>query len=345
MAIDRTAVACAADALIESTVVVSFTNVGHGLRRQLLGWSAEREARLDGRTAAVTGASAGVGLAAATELARRGASVHLLVRDADRGAQAAANISAATGNDQVGVLETDVSSLAGVRAAATRLAGEVERLDVLVHNAGALVGTRETTSDGLERMFATHVAGPFLLQAVLSGDATPSGDAAPAGPPPLRAGSRVVWVSSGGMYAEPLHLDDLQRERVPFDGPRVYAHTKRAQVALARSWAERLAPRGVVVHAMHPGWADTDGVAAALPTFHRVMGPWLRTPGEGADTIVWLATADEPGRCSGVFWHDRRPRPTDRLPWTRVSDDERRRLFDRVAALAGVDLAGAGEDD
>jgi NAD(P)-dependent dehydrogenase (short-subunit alcohol dehydrogenase family) len=236
------------------------------------------------------------------------------------------------------VIETDLASLDSVRAAAASLADSVERLDVLVHNAGTLTAVRDTTPDGLERMFATHLAGPFLLQAVLSGDDGAHDPAAA----PLRAGSRVVWVSSGGMYAEPLHLDDLQRERVPFDGPRIYAHTKRAQVALARTWAERLATRGVVVHAMHPGWADTAGVATALPTFHRVMGPWLRTPGEGADTIVWLATADEPGRSSGLFWHDRRPRPTDRLPWTRVGDDERRRLFDRVAALAGVAL---GIDD
>ncbi|MDY7102730.1 MAG: SDR family NAD(P)-dependent oxidoreductase [Actinomycetota bacterium] len=328
------AAARAADALIESTVVMSFTNLGHGLRQQLLGWRNEPERRLDGKTAAITGATSGVGLAAATELARRGASVHLLVRDPERGRRSAANIVAATGNEDVTVEVADLASLPSVRAAAAALAARVERLDVLVHNAGLLTPARETTDDGLERMFATHVAGPFLLQALLAGDPVAGGDAAGSDAPPLlRAGSRVIWVSSGGMYAEPLHLDDLQRHDVRFDGTRVYAHTKRAQVALARAWAERLAGDGVVVHAMHPGWADTPGVADALPTFHRVMGPWLRTPGEGADTIVWLASADEPGTCSGMFWHDRRPRPPDRLPWTRVSDDERRRLFDQVAAL------------
>jgi NAD(P)-dependent dehydrogenase (short-subunit alcohol dehydrogenase family) len=109
-----------------------------------------------------------------------------------------------------------------------------------------------------------------------------------------------------------------------------YARAKRAQVTLAELWAERLAPAGVAVHAMHPGWADTPGVERSLPTFRKVLGPLLRTAAEGADTLVWLAV--DPAAVagpSGRFWLDRRPRPVHRLAATRRADTpaERARLW------------------
>jgi hypothetical protein len=89
---------------------------------------------------------------------------------------------------------------------------------------------------------------------------------------------------------------------------------------------------------MHPGWADTPGVVDSLPTFHRVVGPFLRTPQQGADTMVWLAAAPEPGSVTGGFWLDRRRRRTVYLPWTRSGEDAAEHLWQRVAADAGVDL-------
>lgn len=100
-----------------------------------------------------------------------------------------------------------------------------------------------------------------------------------------------------------------------------YARAKRAQVTLAELWAERLRADDVVVHSLHPGWADTPGVARSLPTFHRIVGRFLRTPDQGVDTLVWLAADDgEPLRSTGRFWHDRRPRRTHRIPATRRTD-------------------------
>ena len=89
---------------------------------------------------------------------------------------------------------------------------------------------------------------------------------------------------------------------------------------------------------MHPGWADTPGLSSSLPRFYRLMRPLLRDPHEGADTIVWLATADrdEIDQRSGEFWHDRRPRPKHRLPWTRESRQERERLWAECARLGGL---------
>jgi NAD(P)-dependent dehydrogenase (short-subunit alcohol dehydrogenase family) len=128
------------------------------------------------------------------------------------------------------------------------------------------------------------------------------------------------------MYSEPLDVDRLEMPEAGYDGVVAYARAKRAQVTLAELMAERLAPRKVVVHSMHPGWAETPGVARSLPTFRKVMSPLLRTAEDGADTLVWLASDDgEPLAKSGLFWLDRRPRGLHRLGRTEKSDTESER--------------------
>ena len=112
-----------------------------------------------------------------------------------------------------------------------------------------------------------------------------------------------------------------------YRGSVAYARAKRAQVTLSEEWAKRLRDDGIVVHAMHPGWADTPGLETGLPGFRTLLGPILRTPQEGADTIVWLAAAEEPGRSTGRFWLDRRPRSTRKLVRTGATVDERARLW------------------
>ena len=98
-----------------------------------------------------------------------------------------------------------------------------------------------------------------------------------------------------------------------YSGTTAYARAKRAQVVLAEEWGKRLRDDRIAVHAMHPGWADTPGLETGLPGFRTVLGPILRSPEEGADTIVWLAAAEEPGRVTGKFWLDRAPRSTTKL--------------------------------
>ena len=118
---------------------------------------------------------------------------------------------------------------------------------------------------------------------------------------------------------------------------RVDGKTKRGQVILTELWAERLAGTGVVVNAMHPGWVDTPGVKDWSPAFQRIMRPLLRTPSEGADTIVWLAAADETETVSGGFWHDRELRPTHRSARTQESTEERAELWEALTRLSGWD--------
>ena len=147
--------------------------------------------------------------------------------------------------------------------------------------------------------------------------------------------ARIINVSSGGMYTQRIRVDDLESERGQFDGPAVYARAKRAQVILTEIWAKRLAGTGVVVHAMHPGWSDTPGVRSSLPRFYKATRPLLRTPAQGADTIVWLGAAAEPGHSSGRFWHDRRQRPTHLLPRTAETHQEREQLWAQCVHLSG----------
>jgi dehydrogenase/reductase SDR family protein 12 len=308
------------DRALDLTVVPGFSRVGYLARRT----GFEPLPRMEGRTVLITGATAGLGREAAQQCAGLGARVLVLARNESRGAQAVREIVTATGNPHVELVVGDLSSDASVRAAAADVQARVPALHALVNNAGVMSAAREVSVDGVELTFATNVLGPYLLTEALL--------------PLLQASApaRIVNVTSGGMLTQRLDLDDLQTERRSYDGPGAYARTKRAEMVLTAEWAQRLDGTGVVVHAMHPGWADTPGVQTSLPRFHTVMGPLLRTVQEGADTIVWLVAAAEPARSTGRLWHDRRVRAEHRLRRTRGGPDDGARLMAECAALAAT---------
>lgn len=311
------------DDLAEVLVLPSFTKIGFELRRRLFGWQDAESFPMNGRTVVITGPTSGLGRAAAGSFARMGARLVLVGRDAGRLGRTRAELLAESPDAAIATVIADMASLVSVRAAAAEILEREPRLDVIVDNAGTIVGTREMTADGFERTFATMVLGPFVLIARLLPRLDESPDA------------RIVAVTSGGMYTQALPLDDLGFEHGEYSGPRAYARAKRAQVALVREWARRLGGRGVVVNAMHPGWAATPGLAASLPGFYRLIGGQLRSAAQGADTILWLAAAPEARATSGRLFMDRRPRPFDRLPSTRLPATDRRRLWDQVLALTG----------
>jgi NAD(P)-dependent dehydrogenase (short-subunit alcohol dehydrogenase family) len=324
------------DDALEISVVGSFSRIGPSVRRRLYGWPQPAPWSLAGRTALVTGPTSGLGRAAAEALAGLGARVVLAGRNEARLIRFRDELVLRHGEDRFPIVVVDMGSLASVRSAAASITASEPRLDVVVDNAGAIFPERTESTDGIESTLALLTVGPFaLISDVL---------------PLLRRTnrSRVIAVTTGGMYAQRLDLDDLQYTRGTYDGTRAYARAKRAQVALVREWARRLAGNGVSFSAMHPGWVDTPGLAEALPAFHRFMGPLLRTPAQGVDTITWLATHPEPLTLSGRLLLDRRSRPFDRIPATRLSSADRRRLWDLVVGLAGgVDPAppGRGEHD
>lgn len=311
------------DGALELSVVGSFSRPGYCIRRRLFGWTDPAPGALEGGTVLVTGPTSGLGRAAAEDLAALGARVILVSRSRDKLEALQQELSGRYGQDRFPVVVADMSSLQSVREAVEQVRTQESRLDVLVDNAGAIFGERQVTDDGLEKTFATMVVGPFVLISGLLPMLEASGD------------GRVISVVSGGMYAQPLPLDDLQFERGSFNGTRAYARAKRASTALIREWSRRY--RGAVrFDAMHPGWADTPGLAESLPGFYGLMRPLLRSPAEGVDTVTWLATDMTEGRGDGNLYLDRRPRPFDRAPQTRLSAAQRRRLWDTVVELAAI---------
>jgi NAD(P)-dependent dehydrogenase (short-subunit alcohol dehydrogenase family) len=328
-------VSSALDTALDRTIAPGYSRIGFEIRRRL--WGDEHLPRLDGQTVAITGATSGLGESAAVGVAVLGATVLLLVRDRERGEGARARIAAAAGDasavrERLHLIECDVADRGSVRRGAEEILEHHPRVRVLINNAGVLPAERTLSPDGIELTFATNVVGPFLLTGLL----VPALAAA--------APARVINVSSGGMYSQRIKVDDLEMEHEAFDGVVAYARSKRAEVILAGMWAQRLRPLGIFAHSMHPGWVDTPGVQTSLPRFHRLTKPILRTPEQGADTIVWLAAAELPGIVTGGFWHDRRQRTKHVLGRTRETAAEREQLWRRCAELAGWDPV-VGIDD
>ena len=276
-------------------------------------------ASIRGRRIIVTGAGSGLGLATARELARRGADLVLVMRDATRARAVVQELREETGNAAIRYELADLAQMAAVDELASRLLREGRPVDVLVNNAGALFNTWGQTGEGLEQSFALLLLSPWRLTRALL--------------PLLRKANRarVVNVVSGGMYTQKLRVDKLEASPERYAGAAAYAHCKRALTVVTEEWARQWAEDGIAVNAMHPGWADTPGVKSALPGFHRLTRCILRTPQEGADTIVWLAVAREAGAVSGKLFLDREPHTTHLLARTREDPHEREKLLTALA--------------
>lgn len=313
------------DRLLDATVALSFDRSGF-IRHSRRFVPGDLEVDLSGQVVVVTGANSGIGRATALGLASRGAEVHMLCRNRERGEAAREELTQQTG----GALRLFVVDVADPESVAAYCADHgVARIDALIHNAGALVDERQLTDDGLELTLATHLVGPLRLTLGLLPRMTKPSPNSPA---------RIVWVSSGGMYPRRLSVDRLTRATGPFDGVTAYADVKRAQVVLSELLAERLDSTRVTSNAMHPGWAGTPGVVRALPRFERLTRQRLRTAEQGADTVIWLAASCSVAGDSGCFWFDRRAVPTHALPWTREAQEERSRLWDHAMNWAACDV-------
>ncbi|MCR9104541.1 MAG: SDR family NAD(P)-dependent oxidoreductase [Gammaproteobacteria bacterium] len=296
-----------------------FTRLGYRSSRRK--WK-PLSASMRGKHVVITGATSGIGLAAAQDIAARGAQLTLVARSEERARKTAAIIEAQTACPPINIELCDMASLADVHALADRLLGAGTPVDVLVNNAGALFNPRQETDEGFEKSFALLLLAPYVLTEKLH----PLLSAA--------AGARVVNVLSGGMYSQKIDVDDLQSEQGSYSGAVAYARAKRGLMIMTEKWAARWQADGIVVNAMHPGWADTPGVEESLPEFYAMTRKLLRTPQEGADTIVWLACATEAGKVSGQFWLDREQHPSHIFRRTRETDEDRARLVEALQAFA-----------
>ena len=296
------------DAALEIPVVTGWSSIGYDVRRRLWSWSDPPAGSMAGTWAVVTGGTAGIGAAGALGLARAGANVVVIGRDPDRAVAVAERIGRETGVEAIG-LGADLSHLPQTAELLGSLCRRLERIDVVVHNAGAKYDRYER-HDGVERTQVLHVLSPFLLTRGLESVMSNS------------TRTRIVFMSSGGMYSQSLDVEELDPGPGGYRPSAAYARAKRAQVALAHRFAERLPGRAV--HSMHPGWVATGSLHDSMPRFERVVKPILRSPEQGADTLLWLCTSPAAGTTSGLFWLDRRPRRQAMVVGAgRVQEEER----------------------
>jgi len=256
-------------------------------------------ADLVGRTCLVTGASAGIGRAAAAALAARGARVLLGVRSPEKGERARRQIEAETGSRSVEVVLVDVASQESIRAFARGISQTLESLDVLVNNAGIWSEKRQTSPDGIELTWATNVLGYFLVTDLLL--------------PLLRAAPRARVVNVASRLARDLDLGDVEFRRRPYSGQTAYAQSKQADRMLTWALARRLLGSSVTANAVHPGFVATEifGKGGGLLSLAvSLYSKWKgKTPSEGADTVVWLAASPAVEGMSGRFFASRREWP------------------------------------
>ncbi len=268
----------------------------------------------------VTGASSGIGAAAAVRLAREGATVVPVGRDARRLGAVARRIESA-GGDSAEPHRADFGSLSEVRRLALELLDRHERIDVLVNNAGTYTPRRELTEDGHERTFEVNHLAPFLLTNLLLERLRA---AAPA---------RIVATSSDAHRGGLLDFDDLELER-RWSAMRAYANSKLANVLFTHALARRLAGQGVVANCFHPGVVATRLVRGGLSSLAwmgvRLVGRRARS---GADTLVYLATSPDAADVSGQYFVDRHPTA---LLGQAADDDAAELLWEISETLVGL---------
>jgi NAD(P)-dependent dehydrogenase (short-subunit alcohol dehydrogenase family) len=271
----------------------------------------------------VTGATSGVGKAAAIALARRGATMVLVGRDPARAAAALTDVRAASPSGAGELFPADLSSQRSIRELANEIRTRYPALHVLVNNAGGMWHQREVTTDGLERTFATNHLAYFLLTNLLLDQ--------------LRAGApaRIVNVSSDAHFGAILDFDDLQGDR-GYDWWLAYKRSKLANILFTAELADRLAGSGVTANALHPGVVNTGIARQGSRLFRlgfRIAASFMLTPARGAETIVYLASSPEVEGVSGAYFQKCRPKE----PSAPARDPHaRHRLWVVSAALTGL---------
>ncbi|CAA9496849.1 MAG: hypothetical protein AVDCRST_MAG05-2191 [uncultured Rubrobacteraceae bacterium] len=276
---------------------------------------------MGGKVALVTGGTSGIGKATAMALAAMGADVVVVGRDRGRGERAVEEIRAQTGA-RVDLALADLSSQAEVRELAEEFRRRYDRLDVLVNNAGLVQSTRTETPDGLESTFAINHLAPFMLTNLLLDMLKES------------APSRVVTVSSEAERWGNIDFDDLQSKK-KYRGFPVYGMTKLANIMFTYELAERLEGTGVTATCMHPGAVNTrfgTNNSGPMTILFRAFKPFMRTPEQGADTVIWLAASPEVEGVTGRYYSDRKPLEPKKIA---NDPDARRRLWEESERLTG----------
>jgi retinol dehydrogenase 12 len=276
---------------------------------------------MNGKVCVVTGATSGIGKAAATALAGQGAQVVLVARDRQKAEAVAAAIGARS-TLPPSVEIADLASMEQVRALAGRLSA-LERIDVLVNNAGLIIRERRSTPDGYEHVFAVNHLAPFLLTNILLPKLTAS------------APARVVTVTSDAHTNARLDLADPNCEH-GWDSWRSYANSKLANILFTRELARRLDGTGVTANCVHPGVVRTGFGRESKPLLRvgiAIARPFFLSPERGADTLVYLASSPEVAGKTGGYYVKRQQRE----PSAAARDDATaRKLWEISEQLTGL---------
>ena len=277
-----------------------------------------------GKSVLVTGGTGGIGKATAIGLAGLGARVGITGRDQARTEAAVAGIRAAAGSSAVDAFAADMSVQTGVRRLAAQVLDTYPRLDVLVNNVGGFWAHRHVTADGLEHTFALNHLAPFLLTNLLLDRLTAS------------APARIVTVSSGAHARGRIDFGDLQGER-NYSGQRAYSQSKLANVMFSYELARRLDGTGVTVTVLHPGVVRTSFGAEDQAAYFAVMTGvarlFMKTPAQGADTPVYLASSPQVEGITGRYFVNRKPKTSSKASYDTVAAT---RLWQASAELVGM---------
>ncbi|MCH2190139.1 MAG: SDR family NAD(P)-dependent oxidoreductase [Gammaproteobacteria bacterium] len=303
--------------------LANFTKFGYQYARK--SWKPVTRS-IKGKHIVLTGATSGLGLASAFELAHRGASLTLVARNLQKAAQVVTKIKQRSGNDDIEVEIAELSEPSEVVRLANRLLNKSRPIDVLINNAGALLNPRQENHDGIETSFALLLLGPIILTEKLKPLLREAGT--------LDDPARIINVSSGGMYAKRISVSNIESVKGKYSGADAYARAKRGLVLAGEYWSKAWCNDNIVVQNMHPGWAKTPGVEVSLPDFNKKMQRTLRTPEQGADTIIWLACASEAVQKGGQFWLDREPHTTHLTNKTKENPENRIALFNSLKEYA-----------
>lgn len=289
----------------------------------------QRSDSMRGRICMVTGANAGIGRATAMSLAKLGATVVMVCRNADKGQAAWADIREASGDSNLELLIADLASQRAVRQLADEYRRSHDRLHVLVNNAGTSSKQRILTGDGIEQTFAVNHLAPFLLTNLLL-------DVLKASAP-----ARVVNVTSSAESFGKIHFDDLTLAQ-NYGSMRAHAQSKLANVLFTYELARRLAGTGVTVNCLNPGAVRTDGplqMGGFYGLMARLARPFALTPEQGAEAVVYLATSNEVEGVSGQYFEKQKAHQSSKQSYDAVLAQ---RLWDVSVELTKRERTGVG---